>query len=153
MVTIQREPFHPFFEDSQPLLEKHWREIARYLDIPLKPDVGLYEASEEMGGLYIYTVRGTDRQLYGYAVFFVRLNGHYSTSLQAVQDIVFIDPQFRQGALGIKLLRYAENDLRQNGVQVVYHHVKLAHPALGRILERQGYEPVETIYSKRLDGV
>jgi GNAT superfamily N-acetyltransferase len=149
--SIQREDLHPFWEDAQPLFAAHWREIAHYLDIPLEPDTEVYERAQAMGMLRIYTVRGTGGDLYGYAMFFVRRNAHYASSLQAVQDVVFIHPEFRLGTLGMRLLKFAEDDLRASGVQVVYHHQKLAHPALGRILERQGYEAVETIWAKRLD--
>jgi GNAT superfamily N-acetyltransferase len=151
MVTIQRESLHPFWEDALPLFERHWQEIAHWHDIPLVPDTEAYERAEAAGMLRIYTVRGTDGSLYGYAMFFVRHNVHYATSLQAVQDVVFIAPEFRLGTLGMRLLRFADDQLRADGVQAVHHHQKLAHPALGKVLERQGYEAVETIWVKRLD--
>ena len=125
MVTIQRESLHPFWEDALPLCERHWQEIAHWHDIPLVPDTEAYERAAAADMLRIYTVRGTDGALYGYAMFFVRHNVHYRTSIQAVQDVVFVAPEFRQGTLGMRLLKFAEVDLRQAGVQVVHHHQKL----------------------------
>jgi len=151
MISLQREPLTPFIDEAMPLFERHWREISANLDIPLEPDRTLYAASEAADMLRVYTVRGTGGDLYGYALFFVRSNAHYASSKQAVQDIVFIAPEYRQGTLGMRLLRFAEDQLRAEGVQAVYHHVKLAHPALGKVLSRMGYQPIETIYSKRLD--
>lgn len=151
MVTIQREALFPFFDEAMPLFHRHWQEVSHYLDIPLEPDRQVYEAADANGMLRVYTVRGANGDLYGYALFFVRRNPHYASSLQAVQDIVFVAPEYRQGTLGMRLLRVAETELWGEGVQAVYHHVKLAHPALGKVLERMGYQPVETIYTKRLD--
>lgn len=131
-----------------PLLERHWREIAHYLDIPLAVDAAVYHAADAAGALRIVTVR-EDGALIGYAAYFVRPHAHYATSVQAVQDVVYVDPRHR-GGLGARLLRAADDVLRAEGVQVVHQHVKLAHN-WGALLERMGYEAVETIYSKRLD--
>jgi hypothetical protein len=48
------------------------------------------------------------------------------------------------------LIRYADMQLKEDGVQVVYHHSKVAHN-IGPLLERMGYEAVDLIYAKRLD--
>lgn len=148
-VVFARELFASFYADAKPLLQKHWQEIATFLDIPLDPDEARYQEAEDSGALRIYTMREGE-MLIGYAVFVVCTNAHYSGSLQAVQDIVFVDPDYRRGGTGLKLLRYAERELRLEDVEVIYHHVKLAHPRLGSLLERMGYSPNETIYAKRL---
>jgi hypothetical protein len=91
-----------------------------------------------------------DGQLVGDAVFGVGRNKHFMGSLQAVQDIVFVHPQAR-GGIGRQLLAHCDKALGKEGVQVVYQHQKLAHPALGEVLRSLGYEPVEVIWAKRLD--
>jgi GNAT superfamily N-acetyltransferase len=135
--------------DIEPLLELHWREIAHWDDIPLAPDWDLYQRMEDMGALRIYTVRTGTSRLIGYAVFFVRDNPHYSTSFQAVQDILFLSPAHRGAAVGAGLVQYAEADLRTLGVQVIYHHIK--HKLdFGPLLDRLGYDRVEHVMAKRL---
>ena len=148
--AYSREQFDAVYEEGLPLLEAHYREISQYLDIPLTPDVERYRQLEANGVLRIYTVRA-DGRLVGYAVFAVSRNPHYTTCLQAAQDILFVDQTFRKGRLGIKLIQFSEEQLRSEGVQVVYHHVKVLHPALGSLLQHMGYEHVEQIYAKRLD--
>jgi GNAT superfamily N-acetyltransferase len=101
--------------------------------------------------LRIYTARLHDGKLIGYAVFLVNTNAHYAGSLQAVQDVLYIDPEHRRGHAALRLLHFSEAELRDEGVQCVYHHVKLNHPALGVLLERMGYAKIETIYGRRLD--
>jgi GNAT superfamily N-acetyltransferase len=149
--SFQRESMHPFWEEAAPLFAEHWHEIAHYHDIPLEPDVIAYERAEANGMLRIYTVRAPGGELMGYAAFLIGPNAHYASSLQAKQDVVFVHPDFRQGMIGFRLVKFADDQLRADGVQVVYHHVKHAHPALGSVLLRRGYEAIETIYAKRLD--
>jgi hypothetical protein len=154
--TYQREAFADFFDAALPLLPEHKREIAHFQDIELKVDVDRYLVAEAAGVLRVYTVRVQDEveglKLVGYAAFFVARNPHYADSLQAVQDVIYVDTRHRRGRLGLGLIAFAESELRAEGVQVVRQHVKLAHPKLGWILQHKfGYEPEETIYVKRLD--
>lgn len=150
-VTIQREPFtRELFEEAFPLLSLHWREIAHYDDIALNPDVERYLGLEQADVLRVFTARAGGA-LVGYACFFVSCNGHYSDSLQALQDILYVDPGWRCSTIGLRLIRACDEALRVEGVQLVLQHVKEAHPALAVILERMGYERIDVIYGRRLD--
>lgn len=148
-MIFQRESAETLWEEILPLLQKHYDEIAKYKDIELSPDVDLYNEIELKGKLRCYTVR-KDLELIGYAVFLVHHHLHYSKSLQAVQDVVYLDPSHRGGRTGLKLLRYAEEQLKSEGVEIVMHHVKLEHPALGVLLEYMGYEKMEIIYARKI---
>lgn len=150
-VTIQREAFsEALYDEALPLLVLHWREIAHFQDIELDGDVSRYLALEDSGMLRVYTAR-MDGRLVGYACFFIAPHGHYKRSLQAVQDLIYVDPACRCSAIGLRLIDHCDDALREEGAQVVLQHVKLAHPKLGVILARRGYEPIETIFAKRLD--
>ena len=89
--------------------------------------------------------------LVGYAVFFVRYNMHYRQSLQALQDVLFVDLAHRHSRVGLRLIEYAEDRLRDDGVQVILHHVKVNTPATVQLFLRLGYEPIDQILGKRLD--
>lgn len=145
--TVQREAPADVLEEIKPLLQAHWREIAHYQDIPLQPDYDWYLTCP---ALRCFTSRNQGGRITGYVVFGVAANKHYMTSVQAVQDILFVDPRDR-GGVGRQLIRSSDAALKAEGVQVVYHHQKLAHPALGELLRGEGYEPVEVIWAKRLD--
>lgn len=149
-VTIRREPFVQVYEEMLPLLRLHWAEIAHYLDIPLDVDVDRYAALDAAGALRLFIAR-LDGALVGYACFIVSTHAHYKGSLQAVQDVLYVDPGCRCSSVGLRLVRWCDAALAQEGVQVVVQHVKNRHPALGLIAARMGYEAVETIYCKRLD--
>jgi GNAT superfamily N-acetyltransferase len=149
MRTHQTERVSELWDEMYPLLEAHWEEIAHYKDIPLEPDVTAYAALEEAGALRCYTVRDADK-LIGYAVFFVRRGMHYSGSLQAIQDVLFLLPEYRRGGTGPRLIRYSERQLAAEGVQAVYHHCKITN-RVGGLLVRLGYELIDEVYGKRLD--
>lgn len=147
-MKYQREFAPAIFADLLPLLIKHYKEIAHYPDIELVPDWGTYAQLEQNGVLRVYTLRDDESNLIGYGIFFVKQNLHYSNSLQAVQDILFVEPKKR--GIGLAFMKWCDKQLKTEGVQVVYHHVKKSHN-FGQMLERQGYELVDFIYGKRLD--
>lgn len=131
------------------LLVRHWREIAYYQDIPLEVDYPAYEAAEALGKLRIFTVR-IDGELVGYSCYFVNSNPHYKSSVQAVQDVLFLAPEYRKAAIGRTLIAYADHMLAAEGCQVTYQHSKVALP-IDALLKRQGYEFIERIWAKRHD--
>lgn len=132
-----------------PLIQQHWQEIAQYPDIALSPDFDQYHFLDSCGQLRIFTAR-VDGELIGYAIYLLAPALHYSKSLQAKQDVLFLLPEHRKSFTGMRLIAYADESLRKDGVQVVYHHVKAAHN-FGPLLERMGYELSDLIYSRRLD--
>lgn len=134
-------------EEALPLLDLHYKEIAHYLDIPLKPNFEGYFNAEDSGALRVFTAR-KEGKLIGYAIFFLKHNLHYSSSLQAAQDILFLHPGHR--GTGGRFIKWCDTQLQAEGVQAVYHHVKAAHN-FGPLLERMGYSLVDHIYARRLD--
>lgn len=149
-IIFSQEQFRAdLWREATPLLIAHWREIAHFQDIQLDPDLTLYHAAQEAGMVRCYTARDAG-VLVGYAIFFVRTNPHYRRSLQATQDVLFLDPS-RRGLTGARFIQWCDEQLQAEGVQAVYHHVKAEHN-FGSMLERMGYELVDLIYARRLDG-
>lgn len=149
MIEYAREMLGDVRGDMEPLLEAHWREIAHYQDILLNPDWEFYSLIEQDDRLRIFTARDGGR-LIGYAAFFVGPNRHYKYSIQAVQDVIFLHPEYRGARVGAKLILYADEQCRAENIQVIYHHIKAAHD-FGPLLVHCGYELVDLIYAKRLD--
>lgn len=146
-----RESIAEVVDEIKPLLIAHYEEIAHYLDIPLKPDYQRYIQAETAGLLRIFTAR-VDGELVGYAIYLLMHHLHYSDSLQAHQDILYLAPDHRRGGTGMRLIRHADCALAEEGVQVVVQHVKArADLNFGPLLERMGYELMDHIYAKRLD--
>lgn len=136
-------------EEMLPILERHYLEIAAFQDIPLKPDFVQYLEIERLGRLRCFTARDMG-ELVGYAVFFVAHNPHYSTSLQATQDVIYLEKSRRGLGFGKGFINWCDSQLRDEGVQAVYHHVKEKHN-FGGMLESLDYKLVDLIYARRLD--
>jgi GNAT superfamily N-acetyltransferase len=148
--TFQVERIQDLWPEAMPLLTEHWREIAHYQDIELDPDIETYRKIEDAGMSRCYTVRNAAWELVGYCVYFVRPNMHYRQSIQASQDVLFLRKDLRKGSIGMRLIKYADEQLKKEGVQAVYQHVKAAHN-FGPMLERMGYKLVDLIFARRLD--
>jgi GNAT superfamily N-acetyltransferase len=151
MLKIQIETLADVKDECGDLIAAHWREIAVWQDIPLDPDWELYEALEKSGRLAIYTVRTDNEKLVGYAVFVTRQHAHYKKHSWALNDIVFVHPDYRDGRIGRNLVRFWEQDLKARGIHVVHVNVKVAHPALDLVLRFEKYKTVESGLEKRLN--
>lgn len=161
-LTFQRERPHELLDEARPLFEAHYKEIAHYQDIALDINEAAYCELEEAGLLRCFTAR-YNGDLVGYCVFIVRPNLRYSQSLQASQDILYLDKSRRGALYGKRLLDFCHERLRAEGVQVVYQHSKadaqirdaigeIGHRTdVGRIFEKLGYELIDLIHGKRLD--
>jgi len=141
------EKLKDIIEELKPLFVKHWQEIAHYKDIELNPDYDKYQMMEEKGLLKIFTLRDNS-DLIGYAVFVITFHPHYKQSLQAIEDIIFIDPARR--GVGKAFIKWCDEQLKVLDVQEVVHHIKFAHD-WSLVLVEMGYEKTEMRLSKRLD--
>ncbi len=150
MATYRRERAHDLWPEIMPLLHEHKEEIAHYPDIELRPDVDRYNMVEDKGALLCCTAR-IHGALAGYAIYFVDWNLHYSGSLQANQDVLFVTKPHRHGRVGYGLIRFSERELQLLGVQVMYQHIKVKTPETIVLFQKMGYEPMDLILTKRLD--
>lgn len=145
-MTFTREKFADILEEMKPLNLAHWDEVAMYKEVPLDPGYDAFLNLENSGHLQTFCAR-INGELVGYAVFVLNHHLHYRNTLMAVQDIVFIKKECR--GEGAKFINWCDGQLKENGVNVVTHHVKAKHN-WGKMLERNGYELMDLIYSKRL---
>lgn len=150
MYSYAREKIKDCLDEALPLLEAHWKEVAFYPDIVLEPDREAYYAMESLGCVACFVVRDEDSHMIGYAVYFMRKSLHYKNSLQASNDIIYLNPTHRKLGLAGDFISWCDKQLKELGVQVVSHHIKSSHN-WGRLIERQGYQLQDLIYTKRLD--
>jgi len=151
-LTYQWERFSGIARELPPLFKRHWREIALNQDrVHLDPNWDQYYALDLAGTLRCLTVR-SNGVLVGYVFMFVFPHLHYASTLWAASDIFWLDPAYRQGLAGFRMLRLTEKGLKELGVRVLHFNAKLHFEAsrgtIGKLLERMGYKPVETVYSK-----
>lgn len=147
MITFQFETFADIRAEVEPLLKRHWEEIALNKDsVPLDPDWEKYERINAAGLMHITTAR-RGGALVGYSAYFVSGNLHYRSLTVAESDIFWLAPEERNGMTGIRLLQAAEEHLKARGVNKIVSKVKL-HMDVGHVFTLLGYEPIERVYAK-----
>lgn len=148
-IEFKRDKVANVYKEIKPLLKRHFNEISANKDIDLDPNFFLYHKMEQRDSFVLFSARKAG-VLIGYCAFFIEHNLHYQKSLQANQDVIFIDKEYRGSGFGKDFILYCDMELKKMGVQVVYQHVKVMHN-FGPLLVHVGYKHVEHIYSKRLD--
>lgn len=146
-IKYQREDFYKVKREVDELFYNHWEEIAVNKDkIKLNPDWSFYEAIYTSGNLGIYTVRDKEK-LVGYFIVIAKPHPHYKDHLFAVNDILYLDPNYRKGLVGYKMIKFVEEDLKKMGVSVLAVNTKV-HKPFDPLMERLGFDLTERVYTK-----
>lgn len=154
-VGFQWELLRDIAKELLPLFQRHHAEVEDFKEIvPCDPDWDRLFAAELAGALHILTAR-SDGVLIGYAFLFVLPHLHSASVLVAQVERFWLDPDFRSGWTGIRLLREPEARARELGAKIlaVSPRVNFAKDrgTIARIVERLGYAPLETVYAKPLE--
>lgn len=147
MITYTIEKLNDNIEELKEISKLHFAESAPYQDIALNVNWERFLLLEDAGVLQFYVMRKKSF-LIGYAVFFVSASMEYKNSVQASMSNIFIHPDHRGN--GGNFIKWCDEQLKDLGVQVVYHHVKSRND-YGSLLKRLGYETMNVEYAKRLD--
>ena len=146
------ERFSVIAAEIVPLFVRHWKELALYQDqVPLDVDVERLVQYEHMGLLGIVAARD-DGKLVGYVVILMGPHLHHASTKWAQFDGFWMDPAYRRGLCGYRMLRGALAAIRKKGVQVVTVPVKssFADGRVMRLFERLGFVAEDVLYSKVL---
>ena len=98
----------------------------------------------------IFTARDNGT-LVGYFVVFVDTNLHYKDHLFAKNDLVYIAPSHRKGFTAVKLIKFAEKCLKEDGVSVMVVNTK-NHKPFHELMRYLKFSDSETIYTKFIGG-
>jgi len=146
-IDYQQEFLNQVRSDAEPLIKLHWDEIALNQDkIKLNPDWEAYQKLEDDNRLKIFTAR-SGKQLVGYFVVILGANIHYKDHIFASNDIIYLHKDYRKGFVGIRLIKFAEKCLKDDGVSVLLINTKIHRP-FDKLLERLKFKPIERVYSK-----
>jgi len=174
MITYQVEKWDDCYEEAIPMLHAHYLEIATDQEIkPLDPDLEKYQQLEDAGYLRIFTARdqpqtlpevkdkgfkavqlpdGQIRQtgkLVGYFVSIVMHGLHYQQTMMALNDIMYIDPAYRGGTAGYRLIKLAAEDLKNLGADILTIHMKTDYP-FRSLLTKLGFHLTEENWERVL---
>lgn len=151
MITFHQEPFAKAYRDASAAIARHYDEIAedKHIIGLIDPDLEYYAALEKRDMLRVLVARDGNK-LVGYYIAVISNNKHYKSVLCATEDMYYLDPDYRKGALGLKLLLEAERMLRETKAVISIAKTKISHDH-GVLFERIGYRPFERVYCKILE--
>ena len=146
------EKFSAIAEEILPLFAQHWREVAVDQDrVPLDVDVRKLMQFEGMGMLSIVAARD-EGKLVGYVVILMGPHLHHASTMWAQFDGFWLDPAYRKGVSGFRMLRGAVAAVRKKGAKVICVPVAqgFANGRVNRLFDRLGFTPSEILYRKVL---
>lgn len=144
--TYAQETYEQWAKESQPLLVRHYGEVAANGDDGLMDvDHAQFDWMCKNGMLHVVTVR-CDGELVGYHISIVKRHLHRAV-LTAYTDAFYVAPEHRRGMVGYRMFTYATETLKRRGVKWIYSGTKL-NKDISRLLERQGFRHVEETYLK-----
>jgi len=149
-IVYQVERVTDILDEIKPLLEAHWQEIALYKDqFPLNPDYNQYKLLDQAGVVHVVTARN-DGDLIGYYISFIMPHLHYQDCIVAMNDVLFIKSEYRKGRAGMKMIAFAEQELKKLGVHRMMIHVNTQHD-FSPLLTRMGFTETERNFEKLLN--
>lgn len=150
MLTFAIEAWPDVVEEMKPLFAEHWREIGvDHEAIPMDMDYEMYEKYHEIGYLKITTARA-EGKLVGYCMALVCTHLHYKSTLFALGDLYYLDPEYRNGAAGVRMFMEHEKNMRACGAKKITTITK-KHSDRSAMFEGLGWVAQETVYTKVLN--
>lgn len=135
--------------ELEELLKKHESEVSE-VSLEFDPNQLLYykaQASQSYAG---YVARDDSGNAIGYIGYWVGYHPHYS-EMMAHQDLFFVVPKNRNNQMvGIKLLKYSEEDLKNNFEVKLIIHGFTSKIDLTPLFIRSGYKEGGKIFKKEI---
>jgi GNAT superfamily N-acetyltransferase len=148
-LELQTESLVGIIPEVQYLLQQHYDELTLNKQaIKLNPDWDRYFRLADEGKFITITAR-MKNELVGYSGFFFDYHIHYKDLKVATNDVLFLRKDFRQGMLGVRLLKYSEKVMKELGANKITWHIKHSND-FRPILHRMGYADEDIIVGKLL---
>jgi len=148
MITYKIDDWMENLPKFKAISVEHYDEIETLKEFPLDIDYDTYESIYKAGKLVFVTAKDGD-ELVGYIVFFVMPHIHSKNCLTAHEDLYFLKPAYRKGHNGIKMFQFAQEHLKNIGVDLVLYATKFEfdNSSLFRYL---GCKPIDKVFTKLL---
>lgn len=147
--TINREHICDFVAEIEPLLRLHYAEIVGRDASEVEPDWDQYLALEQAKTFVAHVARDAQDHIVAYACFFIVPDFHRRGRRLAQNDVFFVHPRNRDGALGPRMIGWCEKDMQQRGANEIIWSAR-AGTVLEKMLPVIGYENKERPWSKTL---
>ena len=148
-LKYQQEFLDVFIPDASDLIKRDWLEVQHNSSTTkLDPDWGIYKSLEKQGLLYVFTCRD-DNILVGYFTALIVPNLHSKGQFKVMNDAIFLDKPYRKGFAGVRLIKFAEDCIKQDGHSTLLINTTELNP-IDKLMGRLGYTKVVTSFEKEL---
>lgn len=138
------------YDNMKALLEKQVEELTTHKDImKLSPDFDSYKHLADRDliyGVYAYL----DGDLIGYSLNILSNHMHYADLICAVNDILFVDKNYRKSGIGKKIMDKSEEEAKNRGAGVFLQKAKPNTPLYNLLDKAEDYSVQEITFLKVL---
>jgi len=144
------ESFEKAWGAALPFITAHHEEVSLYTSFKLDPDVEKYRLLSDMGIYKAFTMRTSAKsELVGYAGFFMSPMLHFKNNNQAVNDLIYVRPEYRKQGHGKAFIDYINKALKELGADIVYYNIP-ARMDWSKMLKERGFAINDFVYSRRI---
>jgi GNAT superfamily N-acetyltransferase len=136
------------FDAAAPLMAANWAETG-LPGFPFEPNRALYEHAQASGMLVAMGAFSPGDDLVGYATAIVAPHPFNPAVVVASTDTLYVQPDYRAGLLGARLMQAMEAAARERGARYVFWHMRAGTPGAD-MLARHGYQAMDTVMAKEL---
>lgn len=140
-------PIEGYWNEALAMMRENNAETGILTDDEFMPMLDRYIKIQQNGLLRVF-VALRDNRLIGYAVFFIVPHMHSQKVIQAIQDVIYVRPEFR-GITAVRFMKYMDSELAAIPVTMIYRNVNVNND-YSRTLKRMGYELVESGWVRRI---
>lgn len=146
MIKVYKAKPEEVYPNIKDMTERHFEELSVIQDkVSLDVDLSFYEAMSKANRLECFSVKDGDEWV-GYVVFFTLPNHYrYKTKSIAMNDVLYLKPEYRKGRDGINVIKEVNKYLKERYDMIVWH-VKDKND-FSPILIREGFVKQDTSYS------
>ena len=150
MITFQQEFLSQINKkEAEEFLKIDWDEMAtKARGEVFEINWQGYEALEQLGMLKVFSAKDGNK-LIGYFSVVVTKSMTSKDTTNAVSDAFYLHPNYRKGMTGVKLFKFVEKYLKEDGCDN-FVVTSTEHYPLDKFLTRLGFDKAETLYHKEL---
>ena len=151
MIALQVERVADCWDELYPLAQAHQASTKSYRrHEPFNPDKTRYIQYNEMGYFHLITARDLGK-LIGYFGIYATKSMHSQLNI-CTEDTLYIHPDYRQGRLALRIIRYVEKYLRNllGETEILFSCEIDNKTGIQGLLGLLGYEPKIIQFSKHL---
>jgi GNAT superfamily N-acetyltransferase len=149
MITIEPIVATDHIEAMAPLWVDHREELTTNKELMvLKPDMETYIRLED-GGHLLSLGAFDGNLLVGYSLNINHPMLHYADVMACQNDVLYLDPAYRLGSAGLRLIRATERAAKEAGCDIMLWHAKY-DTSLFALLEKMKYRTQEAIFTRVL---